>query len=637
MSVISTFWRLVLILSCLLSGVSEARSMNELFWSDLETPVVQWQFRPAFMIGDHTLRSVGGELEGSVSGDLRIVKSESGSVLLSEGGSGMILLGNEKQNLQSVLPQESMSVAGWVSHQEIQEWGGVFGFLQDNASVEKGWLLGSREGRACFALSTHGADDGDGVLTYLSAAEKLPLGKWVHLAATYDGQKMSLFVNGRSVAKSTEQSGPVNYSEKAPFVLGAYRDSNEFYPHVGAMQDFGLWHTALTPEQVKELYDRRPESTRSTPPVPPLKFSVFPYLQWATKNSITVSAEASRPVDVVVEFGLDSKLGKKIESKEVGKLHHIEIKGLKEGTPYFYKVTARGGEGEAGNLLETGILTFQTQASKDTAFGFLVVGDTQNNPKVTRAVSDLAWGHRPNFLMHCGDLVGTGSNKREWVHEFFAEASGILSRMAIFPTLGNHEQNAQLYYDYFTLPAPEFYYGYMWGTVEFFVLDTNKKIDSNSEQVKWLEKKLRNSKARWKVVYHHHPAWTSDENDYGDTWKGSSNQGVLSVQEHLVPLYEKYDVDVVFNGHIHVYERTWPIRDRKTVGPGEGVVYITTGGGGGHLEGFAPNRTWFSCNKRVGHHFLMVNVNGDQMEISAYDIEGRLFDRLMLGKTEKSQ
>ena len=166
MSVISTFWRLVLILSCLLSGVSEARSMNELFWSDLETPVVQWQFRPAFMIGDHTLRSVGGELEGSVSGDLRIVKSESGSVLLSEGGSGMILLGNEKQNLQSVLPQESMSVAGWVSHQEIQEWGGVFGFLQDNASVEKGWLLGSREGRACFALSTHGADDGDGVLTY---------------------------------------------------------------------------------------------------------------------------------------------------------------------------------------------------------------------------------------------------------------------------------------------------------------------------------------------------------------------------------------------------------------------------------------------------------------------------------------
>ena len=33
----------------------------------------------------------------------------------------------------------------------------------------------------------------------------------------------------------------------------------------------------------------------------------------------------------------------------------------------------------------------------------------------------------------------------------------------------------------------------------------------------------------------------------------------------------------------------------------------------------------------------MVNVNGDQMEISAYDIEGRLFDRLMLGKTEKSQ
>ena len=61
----------------------------------------------------------------------------------------------------------------------------------------------------------------------------------------------------------------------------------------------------------------------------------------------------------------------------------------------------------------------------------------------------------------------------------------------------------------------------------------------------------------------------------------------------------------------------------------------TGGGGGGHLEGFAPNRTWFSSNKRVDHHFLMVNVNGGQMEISAYDIEGRLFDRLLLNTTDR--
>ncbi len=598
----------------------------------LESPFLHWEFRSSYLGDDNSFLTRGGRIKGAISGDLSLKGTTGGVSLLSEGGSGMLLMGDTTSKLKHLLPQRELTVSGWVSQDEVLEWGGLLGFLQDNADYEKGWLLGSRKGQVCLAIATEGTDDGNGMLTYLSGGDALQPGQWYHLAGTYDGKRMAVYLNGELVAESSEQSGDLLYPDHAPFVLGAYRDDNEFHPHVGAMQDFRLWKTALAADQIAMLYRDRPECASHEPPRPPLKFTVSPWLQWAQGDEMTVSCETSMDCQVVVEYGIDSKLGKEVKSSNAGRLHHVKLMSLAEGTPHFYRVTALR-VGKAEDVLESPILTFQTRTASDQAFGFLVVGDTQNNPLVTKAVTDLAWGHRPNFVVHCGDLVGTGSNKREWVHEFFAGAKGILQRVPIFPTLGNHEQNAQLYYDFFTLPDPEFYYDYVWGNTHFFVLDTNKSVEPGTDQVKWLKNALKTSKAKWKVVYHHHPAWTSDENDYGDTWKESSSQGVVAIQKHLVPLYEEHGVDVVFNGHIHVYERTWPIRDGKTVGPGDGVVYITAGGGGGHLEGFAPNRTWFSNNKRVDHHFLIVNVNGGQMEISAYDIEGRLFDRITLDQS----
>ena len=298
-------------------------------------------------------------------------------------------------------------------------------------------------------------------------------GEWYHVAGTYDGQQMVLYLNGKQVARSSDQSGKILYPESAPFVLGAYKDDNEFHPHVGAMQDFRLWKTALSSDQIASLYRDRPAVTAAPPPRPPLKFTVSPWLQWAQKDAITVSCETSMDCRVEIDLGRDSELGQTVRSTSIGRLHHVRLLGLEEGTPYFYRVRAIRNESDSESL-QSSVLTFQTPMATDQAFGFLVVGDTQNNPQVTKAVTDLAWGHRPNFVVHCGDLVGTGSNKREWVHEFFAGAAGILERVPIFPTLGNHEQNAQLYYDYFTLPEPEYYYDFTWGNTHFFVLDTNK-------------------------------------------------------------------------------------------------------------------------------------------------------------------
>lgn len=91
-------------------------------------------------------------------------------------------------------------------------------------------------------------------------------------------------------------------------------------------------------------------------------------------------------------------------------------------------------------------------------------------------------------------------------------------------------------------------------------------------------------------------------------------------------------MDIVFNGHIHLYERSWPLRAGKVVDPGKGVVYITTGGGGGTLENFAPTPSWFKKQIRVDYHFTLLNIQGKHLELKAFDQKGIFFDQMDIVK-----
>jgi len=208
----------------------------------------------------------------------------------------------------------------------------------------------------------------------------------------------------------------------------------------------------------------------------------------------------------------------------------------------------------------------------------------------------------------------------------------LIRHVPFYPVLGNHEVNARNYYDYMSLPDPEYYYSFQYGNAEFFMLDTNKNVGPDSQQYQWLDRALRKSKATWKIVCHHHPCFSSDENDYGDLWKtNQSTRGDLRVRK-LTTLYDKHKVDIVWCGHIHSYERTWCIRDGSVVKTGAGPMYLVTGGGGGHLETPGPTRPPFQNNVRHGHHYCMVAINGDELEFKAFDLENRLFDYEQLTK-----
>ncbi len=353
-----------------------------------------------------------------------------------------------------------------------------------------------------------------------------------------------------------------------------------------------------------------------------------PYLQHATRTGVTILWETKEKASSLVEYGEQTPLTSRISGPADCDMHEVRIENLRAQTNYFYRVistTASGGESVSD------VYSFQTAVEEQTAYAFGVVSDTQTNPPVWGRIAKLVFAERPNFVIHAGDIVGDGPKREQWTDHFLKPAHELMSRVPIFAILGNHDRDHENYYRYICNPAPEYRYSFTYGNAQFLMIDTNRDVAVGSEQYEWLEQELARSKATWKFVVHHHPPYSSDENDYGDTWKGrQSPRGDLKLRP-LVGLYEKYEIDICFFGHIHDYERTWPIRADR-IDPNRGVIYLQVGGAGGGLENYAPTRSWFTAKVHRDHHVAFVSVCGKTLHLQAIDQNGSLFDQITLDK-----
>ena len=594
-------------------------------------PVLSYSLQPKHVQNGRILAEVGPSLTPKVPIGFA-PESEGGGAELTE--TDFLLIDDASPRSSALLPKREMTVSAWLSVAVPREWGGVLGCIQDNDDEEMGWVLGYNNRRFTFGIATEGADDGNGDMTYLESRTPYELGKLYHLVGTYDGGIASLYVNGRLEASSTAQTGDILYPEAGSLTLGSYKDVNEFHPHVGRLMDVRLYDLSAGPKWVTGQFDLHKHRTDLAPRTEPeraisdeLEWQVGPFLQFATADSIRIVFETTRPVTGEVRYGESADFGHSVQIQKPVMLGEALLSDLASGSPYFYQLVLRD---DLGQSLESQVLSFQTASPRGTPVAFAILSDTQDNPEVSRVLAEHIWEQRPGFLVHPGDLTGTGSLKGDWTDEFFPGMGDLLSRVTMYPVLGNHEQDARHYYRYFSLPDPEYYYSFRQGDVDFFMIDTNRDVSPESEQYQWLDESLEQSDAIWKIVVHHHPPYSSDENDYGDTWKGRGSRGDLRIRP-LTVLYDTHDVDLVLNGHIHSYERTWPIEGGRAVSDG-GVVYTITGGGGGGLETPGPTRPGFNNTVRRGHHYCMVRVNGETLEFFAYDLENRLFDHMTLEK-----
>lgn len=252
--------------------------------------------------------------------------------------------------------------------------------------------------------------------------------------------------------------------------------------------------------------------------------------------------------------------------------NHVTVTGLKENTTYYYTVEKNGAQTapavyKTGSFENVSILYVgdpQIGASK---------GQTQNGEKLaaesgaknTAARNDsFAWNRtlsiataqnpKVNFIISAGDQVNkTGKPKEEEYAGFLAPAA--MSSLAVATTIGNHDSLNPDYSYHFNNPnatqngktaaGGDYYYTY--GTGLFIVLNTNNY--NAAEHEKTIKEAVASApKAQWRIV-------TIHQDIYGSGLDHSDTDGMI-LRTQLTPIFDKYNIDVVLQGHDHTYSRS---------------------------------------------------------------------------------
>jgi 3',5'-cyclic AMP phosphodiesterase CpdA len=336
-------------------------------------------------------------------------------------------------------------------------------------------------------------------------------------------------------------------------------------------------------------------------------------MQGVTASSAVICWVSGHPGSGVVEYGKTPELGRKETDSRFRRRHAVALTDLDPSSTYHYRVDGLGGPSSKGSFLTA-------PADDDSRFSFAVVGDSGSGGKGQLAVAALLESLRPDMVVHTGDVVYPAGEQRHYDRRFFAPYRNLIKTVPLFPVLGNHDVrkgNGAAFLENFHPPlgspgSTKRYYSFDWGNTHFVALDSelyhSDRGSDPEEQRDFLERDLATTRKRWKIVFLH-------RSPYGSSRHGGDEK----VREDLEPLFVKHEVDFVFSGHDHVYERTVPIR---------GVTYVVSGGGGRRL--YPAGNGDLTASSVSAHHAVLVHVDGGHLSLMAVEAGGTYVDRLDL-------
>lgn len=304
--------------------------------------------------------------------------------------------------------------------------------------------------------------------------------------------------------------------------------------------------------------------------------------------------------------------------------HSANFTGLKPSAQYAYRV------GDGVNWSEW--IHFRTASETPEPFSFIYFGDAQNDIKslwsrvIRGAYSDAP---KARFIVHAGDLINTANRDAEW-GEWFNAGGWVNAMVPSIPTPGNHEYGrgadggralSRHWRPQFALPTngPEgleetcYYLDYQ--GVRLISLNSNER---QAEQVKWLDSLLANNPNRWTIVTFHHPVFS--------TAKGRDNK---EVRELWKPLFDKYRVDLVLQGHDHTYGRS-NLRTGVNARAPEGTVYVVSVSGPKMYN--LERQPWMERAAEDTQLYQILHVQGDTLKYEARTATGDLYDAFDLKK-----
>lgn len=328
------------------------------------------------------------------------------------------------------------------------------------------------------------------------------------------------------------------------------------------------------------------------------------------------------------------------------------VTGLEAGTQYAYQLV----NGDTSSEIHT----FTT--AKGGAFEFLFAGDPQLGASGNLNSDNSGWAQTlkaavekvPDaaFLLSAGDQVNTADNEVQY--SAYLEQSQLYD-LPVATVVGNHDSASNSYDQHFNVPnesdkgktAASADYWFRYGNTLFLVLNVNNR--STAEHKAFMEDAIaQNTDAAWKVVAMHHSVYSvanhATEND------------ILQRRNELVPVFKALDIDVVLQGHDHVYVRSYmmdgltPVTDaaeydtaeKNSVTDTDDILYITANSASGSKYYDIKNETFNYAAVKSQERtptYSKVSVSDSQFQITTYRTnDGSVLDEFTINRTtEKAE
>jgi predicted phosphodiesterase len=259
-------------------------------------------------------------------------------------------------------------------------------------------------------------------------------------------------------------------------------------------------------------------------------------------------------------------------------MHEVHVCGLTPATTYYYQV----GGGPSGSEVWSATQSFSTVPASGT-IKIGIFGDARDNDVVWQIVHERMKEMAVDIMLIPGDVVNLGADEGQyqtWLDAIWKDPNNAgqfltLGQQMILPINGNHENDVVQSFANWAIPSdsehqyPETYASLDVGSVHFAMMDDLflSQIAGGSvpaeaaAQLAWLNADLTAADADrtnhpFIVVLSHRGIYSTSLH--------SADGDVLATRGALAPLYDKYKVDLAFNGHDHEYERSYPLHANTT-------------------------------------------------------------------------
>ena len=267
-----------------------------------------------------------------------------------------------------------------------------------------------------------------------------------------------------------------------------------------------------------------------------------------------------------------------------------------------------------------------TLPAKLASVKFAVIGDSGRGTPPQFEVAEQMVRFRESFpfdfVLMLGDNIYEGPATPDDYRRKFEEPYRALlaDNVKFYAVLGNHDDPRQVAYApfnmngqrYYTLAPPVDVVSKLAAQVEFFGLDSS---NLDREQLRWLDERLAASTAEWKILFLHHPLYTS----------GRYSRSSRVHRWALEPLLIRHGVNVVFSGHEHIYQRSELQH---------GIQYFVSGGAGSLRLGDGAPAPYIAKTYDNDYHFMLVEIDGDDLYFQAITRTGETIDAGVLYQDE---